>query len=86
MGRNEMEYRLNVEDRGPVDAVSNAGYDWLMCCVTCNHVAHLVIRGGSEMGERTFACPRCLVFLDEKRPCKRVQKPRHRMEDFFGTD
>ena len=59
--RNEMEERLNCEDRGKVDPSCDGRYLWVVCCYRCNHTAHIVIR---EFGVRGYACPRCLVYLD----------------------
>lgn len=58
---NEMERRMGVEDRGPVEAMCDGAMQWVVCCARCNHVAHIVI---SREGIRHYACPRCLVLLD----------------------
>jgi len=62
MNWNEMEKRLRCEDRGPVDPFTDGALRWVVCCGRCNHTAHIVIVHAT--GERKYACPRCLVFLD----------------------
>ena len=59
---NDMEKRLKVEDRGPVDPFNDGALRWVVSCARCMHTAHIVIVGAT--GERKYACPRCLVFLD----------------------
>ena len=59
---NEMEVRLKVEDRGPVDPFNIGSLRWVVSCARCMHTAHIVITQGTM--ERKYACPRCLVFLD----------------------
>jgi hypothetical protein len=59
---NEMEQRLKVEDRGPVDPFNVGNLRWVVSCARCMHTAHVVITHGTF--ERKYACPRCLVFLD----------------------
>ena len=59
---NEIEKRLKCEDRGPVDPFNEDGMRWVVSCARCMHTAHVVIL--LTGGERKYACPRCLVFLD----------------------
>ena len=83
---NEMEKRLKCEDRGPVDPFSEDGLRWVVSCARCMHTAHVVIL--LTGGERKYACPRCLVFLDGsittspmKQPVSEIKK-RKSWEEF----
>jgi hypothetical protein len=81
---NEMERRLSVEDRGPVDVMSDGRMRWVISCGRCFHTAHIVIKGEY----RLYACPRCLVLLDHgsnKFPSQRPESG-NRIRNYFDDE
>ena len=57
---NELEKRLECEDRGPVKPFSTDGRTHLIyCCAFCMTTIHVVI---TRKG-RAYACPQCVQIL-----------------------
>lgn len=66
MSKNEMEKRMDVEDRGEVVSHYDREVGGMIkeSCGRCWSVAHIVIR---KSGERAKACPKCLCYIIDQR-------------------
>lgn len=56
--KTDLEKELDVRDRGPVSNNSDRSYT---ACGMCFHRVHVVIK---KSGERSFACPVCLKWVE----------------------
>ena len=84
--KNELEHRLNCEDRGPVQRFSVDGQTYqIYCCAWCMSTIHVVI---TTKG-RAYACPQCVQILSYfVSPTRMRQKPsggiRNRIKDMLN--